>query len=556
MQSDVLSGRATALAAAPLTWRRGISNPTYSCMPALRAEMKRFLDLAGLPVTYTDKLCLSLSEVISNLVRHPPQKATRLDVTVETGAGGVRLDIADDSTPFATFDAICKTALARMRAAKSMAENGYGIGCVLVQHTCVTYTPASESADGRNHFTIDDRKETTNEKAAPSPPAKTPQRKPVIFLIDDDAGDLKAHHRMLSGFYDVVPLPDAASALSLFRVRRPDLVISDLHMPQMDGTALRRQISSLPDGDTVPFVFLSASSEGLNDRSILRLGIDDYLVKPVSGQSLERTAARVLGRHEQLGRAIEGRFHRDIQKYLHPSLPAAAGPWRITTLNRMAEVGGGDFTLHQQTPDGLLAVLADVMGHGLQAKFFAYAYAGYLRSLFRAAHNADAPTHTAAFLQQLSDAVIDDDFLDGTLLTCQSFHLGYTGDVRISSAGHPPPVLVQNGAAFALPVTGVMPGMAGHGRYEEYRRTLSRGDKIIFATDGFFDVFESDGGSSVSDTPTSPALLALLQTHGSRSDSAQLGKQLWRAFENYLGAYSRAVDDATLIIAAYEGEPA
>lgn len=518
--------------------------------------MKRFLDLAGLQPAYIDKLCLSLSEVISNLVRHPPQKATRMDIIIETSTGGVRLDIADDSTPFATFDAICKSALARMRAAESMAENGYGLGCVLVQHTRVTYTPATDSADGRNHFTIDDRKETKNEKPAPTTTAthaKSPQRKPVIFLIDDDAGDLKVHHRMLSGLYDVVPLPDAASALALFRVRRPDLVISDLHMPQMDGIALRRQISSLPDGDTVPFVFLSASSEGLNDRGILRLGIDDYLVKPVSGQSLERTAARVLGRREQLGRAIEERFHRDIQKYLHPSLPAAAGPWRITTLNRMAEVGGGDFTLHHQTPHGLLAVLADVMGHGLQAKFFAYAYAGYLRSLFRAAHNADDPAHTAAFLQQLSDAVIDDDFLDGTLLTCQSFHLGYNGEIRISSAGHPPPVLVQSGAAFALPVMGALPGMAGHGRYEEYRRTLSRGDKIIFATDGFFDVFTNE---DTGDVPTPPALLALLQTHGNHSDCAQLGQQLWRAFENYIGEYSRAADDATLIIAAYEGEPA
>ena len=523
-------------------------------MPALRAEMKRFLDLAGLPAAYTDKLCLSLSEVISNLVRHPPQKAERMDITIETGTGGVRLDVADDSTPFATFDAICKTALARMRAAESMAENGYGIGCVLVQHTRVTYTPAAQSADGRNHFTIDDRKANPAEKTE-TPAQKTPKRKPVIFLVDDDAGDLKAHHRMLSGLYDVVPLPDAASALALFRVQRPDLVISDLHMPQMDGTALRRQISTLPDGDTVPFVFLSASSEGINDTGILRLGIDDYLIKPVSTQSLARTAARILGRREQLGRAIEERFHRDIQKYLHPSLPAAAGPWRVTTLNRMADVGGGDFTLHHQTPDGLLAVIADVMGHGVQAKFFAYAYAGYLRSLFRATaqttaqENGDA--NTSVFLQRLSDAVTDDDFLDGTLLTCQSFHLGRGGDVRISSAGHPPPVLIQGGRASPLPVMGALAGMAGHSGYDEYRRTLMRGDKILFATDGFFDVFTRDADD---DATTPPALLALLDAHGGGTGE-QLAHRLWQAFENNIGGYTRAVDDATLIIAAYEGEP-
>lgn len=475
-----------------------------------------------------------------------------MDISIETGTGGVRLDIADDSTPFATFDAICKTAIARMRAAESMAENGYGIGCVLVQHTQVTYTPADQSVDGRNHFTIDDRKEIQPRKPDTPVPQKKAQRKPVIFLVDDDAGDLKAHHRMLAGLYDVVPIPDAASALALFRVQRPDLVISDLHMPQVDGIALRRQISALPDGDTVPFVFLSASSEGINDRGILRLGIDDYLIKPVSSQSLARTAERILGRREQLGRAIEERFHRDIQKYLHPSLPETAGPWRITTLNRMAEVGGGDFTLHHETPDGLLAVLADVMGHGLQAKFFAYAYAGYLRSLFRSMAQDKEDIHTSDFLQCLSDAVINDDFLDGTLLTCQSFHLGREGDIRIAGAGHPPPIFIQSGHAAPLPVMGALPGMAGHSGYEEYRRTLLRGDKILFATDGFLDVFNQDTPDS--DPATPPALLALLKAHGHES-GAELAKHLWQAFDNNIGAYNRAADDATLIIAAFEGDP-
>lgn len=475
-----------------------------------------------------------------------------MDISIETGTGGVRLDIADDSTPFATFDAICKTALARMRAAESMAENGYGIGCVLVQHTRVTYTPADRSVDGRNHFTIDDRKESPQPKVDTPAPQKKAQRKPVIFLVDDDAGDLKAHHRMLSGLYDVVPLPDAASALALFRVQRPDLVISDLHMPQMDGIALRRQISGLPDGDTVPFVFLSASSEGINDRGILRLGIDDYLIKPVSSQSLARTTERILGRREQLGRAIEERFHRDIQKYLHPSLPAVSGPWRISTLNRMAEVGGGDFTLHHQTPEGLLAVLADVMGHGLQAKFFAYAYAGYLRSLFRSMAQDKEDIHTSDFLQCLSDAVINDDFLDGTLLTCQSFHLGRGGDIRIAGAGHPPPILIQSGHAAPLPVIGALPGMAGHSGYDEYRRTLLRGDKVLFATDGFLDVFNQDTPDS--DPAAPPALLALLKAHGHKSGE-QLAQHLWQAFDNNIGAYNRAADDATLIIAAFEGDP-
>src|SRR5690606_33095558 len=113
-----------------------------------------------------------------------------------------------------------------------------------------------------------------------------------------------------------------------------------------------------------------------------------------------------------------------------PALPNHVAGWQIVTLNRMADVGGGDFTLHHQEDDHLLAVLADVMGHGATAKFFAYAYAGYLRSLFRM--SAKQATDAGDFLYCLSDAVADDDFLDGTLVTCQSFRLFQDGRADIA----------------------------------------------------------------------------------------------------------------------------
>ncbi|MDP2206676.1 MAG: SpoIIE family protein phosphatase [Alphaproteobacteria bacterium] len=543
MQKIQLPPVLAAAASAP-RWQRSISAPSYACMPVLRREMRHFLDLAETPPAYADAFCLSLCEVISNIVKHPPKKTTALHITFDLLPQSLRLDIADDSTPFASFDAICKTAQSRLRCAETLLESGYGLGCILSQHTQVSYIDAARSADGWNHFIIEDRLCSAPEKNS----ASRQQRKPVVFLVDDDAGDLKAHHRMLSARYDVVPLADAASALALFRTRRPDLVISDLHMPQTDGAALRRQISALPDGDLVPFVFLTASAEGMNDKGILRLGIDDYLLKPVTPQGLERVAERVLGRREQLHRAIEGRFHRDLQKYLHPHLPAQFGPWSITTLNRMADAGGGDFTLHHETREGLMAVLADVMGHGTEAKFFAYAYAGYLRSLFRATSEKSTGINTAVFLQHLSDAVTDDDFLDGTLLTCQSFHLCPTGEAGIASAGHPPPLLLRaDGTAAVLPAEGPIPGMAGHAGYREYRIRLCAGDKIFFATDGFFDVFGRQGGTYDADT-----LLRLLPPLAAL-DAAAAAEKLWHIFDKYLQQDTRAPDDATLIIAAYGG---
>lgn len=532
----------------PAVWQHSISVPTYACMPPLRDELKRFMDIAGMPAAYAERFGLSLCEVISNLVKHPRQKATAVKVRLDILPRALRMDVADDSTPFASFDAICKTARGRMRCSETLAESGYGLGCILSQHTRVTYLAAAQSTDHWNHFIIEDPLPAAGTAPDTAEIPAAPKRRPVVFLIDDDAIDLKLHHRMLSAMYDVVPLADAASALALFRAHRPDLVISDLHMPQTDGMALRQHISSLPDGDLVPFVFLTAAAEGLNDPGILRLGIDDYLVKPVTPQGLQRVAERVLGRREQLHRAIEGRFHRDLQKYLHPHLPTQSGPWSIATLNRMADAGGGDFTLHYETREGLMAVLADVMGHGVEAKFFAYAYAGYLRSLFRATAEKSTDINTAVFLQHLSDAVTDDDFLDGTILTCQSFHLGHSGDVGIASAGHPPPLLLRaEGHAEILPATGPIPGMAGHAGYREYRSHLCPGDKILFATDGFFDVFARRSGTN--DPAALPALLLPLAS----LSASETAEALWSHFEICRREDAQAPDDATLIIAAYGG---
>lgn len=526
--------------AEPRIWLRQIAAPDYACLPTLRDDLRRFLALCALPEKTSDAFCLSLNEILSNLVKHPARLARLVRISLHIGRDIRRMDIADDSTPFASFDAICNTARSRLHATERLAESGYGLGCVLSQHTRVTYTPATAAADGLNHFVVEDMPDSATEP----PPGNS--KKPVIFLVDDDAAALKVHHRMLSSQYDVVPIADAVDALALLRAQKPDLIISDLHMPGTDGAALRRQISGLPDGDLVPFIFLSASAESLNDQGLLRLGIDDYLVKPVTTQSLQRVAARVLGRREQFARAVEGRFHRDLQKYLHPHLPAEAGPWKIAVMNRMADAGGGDFTLYYETAEGLMAVLADVMGHGIRAKFFAYAYAGYLRSLFRATSERSTAPDTAVFLQHLSDAVSDDDFLDGTLLTCQSFHIDRGGLLRVSSAGHPPPLLLTRaGSAEALPVRGPLPGMAAHEGYRQHHTQLTAGDKVIFATDGFFDVF---GPPAENNAPA--ALLALLPPFAV-TDAAQTAQSLWKSFEAAACQTAHGADDATLIVLQY-----
>jgi len=79
-----------------------------------------------------------------------------------------------------------------------------------------------------------------------------------------------------------------------------DLVLSDINMPTMDGLALRTEIMQRSEHQLLPFIFLTASDDGDMCGRARSLGIDDYLVKPVTRESLLNCVERVLQRNKQV----------------------------------------------------------------------------------------------------------------------------------------------------------------------------------------------------------------------------------------------------------------
>jgi CheY-like chemotaxis protein len=94
----------------------------------------------------------------------------------------------------------------------------------------------------------------------------------------------------------VMAVPDAATALRAVQSRPPDVLISDIGMPEVDGYDLIRQIRSLaPDaGGRTPAIALTAFAHGSDHREALRAGYDRHLAKPVDMMTLTRTVRDVL----------------------------------------------------------------------------------------------------------------------------------------------------------------------------------------------------------------------------------------------------------------------
>ena len=115
---------------------------------------------------------------------------------------------------------------------------------------------------------------------------------PRILLADDNADMLQYLQRLLSRSYNVLPVTNGMQALEVARAENPDLIISDIMMPELDGIGLLERLRDDPVTAQIPVFFLSARA-GEGDRIAgIKAGADEYLAKPFSAREL---VARVDG---------------------------------------------------------------------------------------------------------------------------------------------------------------------------------------------------------------------------------------------------------------------
>jgi PAS domain S-box-containing protein len=108
-----------------------------------------------------------------------------------------------------------------------------------------------------------------------------------VLLADDNADMRDYITRLLSPHFNVVTVPDGEEAFKKIIEFNPDLVVSDIMMPNLDGFGLLKKIRNHPDRKLLPVIFLSARAGEDAKVEGLEAGADDYLVKPFSAKELQ-----------------------------------------------------------------------------------------------------------------------------------------------------------------------------------------------------------------------------------------------------------------------------
>ncbi|HET7437530.1 MAG TPA: PAS domain S-box protein, partial [Thermoanaerobaculia bacterium] len=107
-----------------------------------------------------------------------------------------------------------------------------------------------------------------------------------IVLADDNVDMRDYVRRLLLPFYDVVAVADGAEALQTAIAEKPDLILTDVMMPNLDGFGLLRELRDRRETAAIPVIMLSARAGEEARVEGLQAGADDYLVKPFSAREL------------------------------------------------------------------------------------------------------------------------------------------------------------------------------------------------------------------------------------------------------------------------------
>lgn len=203
-----------------------------------------------------------------------------------------------------------------------------------------------------------------------------------ILLVEDNPDDLFfAAHELKQLGHAVVGVENGVKALELFERERPDIVITDIYMPGMDGFALTRAIQQCAAPYWQPVLFLSGHRDDDLQVKALQVGADGYIVKPVSAAMLD-ARLKVIERLLTMQRQAEDRAgelekyyaaeedEKRIAEHLIRRLVNAdkLGDPAIRYWIAAAALFSGDIIAAARTPGRVLHVLlADGTGHGLAA---------------------------------------------------------------------------------------------------------------------------------------------------------------------------------------------
>jgi len=314
-----------------------------------------------------------------------------------------------------------------------------------------------------------------------------------IVLIDDDStiAQIFQHNLNKAGFYCRIAY-DAMKGFELIKSFMPDIIISDIMMPKIDGLQLRKMILNDPSVSSIPFVFFTAKGD---EQDILKgydMEIADYIVKSAAPRVVIAKVAAIVNNLSKVQSQVISELHKAADSLREKVVPAgkpAFDNFKIEHWHKpFAGVPGGDFIDYVSLDDDNLAIiLGDVMGKKWGAWYFAFAYAGYIRSAVRSIIEDRVVTSPGNILKKVNHAVYQDSKISEVFTTLSVIILDKKNmTLKYSGAGDLPLIYKKANSSDASKIQsdGLLLGFLQNSEYPDSKIEMEKGDFVVLMSDG------------------------------------------------------------------------
>ncbi|WP_306591484.1 PP2C family protein-serine/threonine phosphatase [Geothrix sp. 21YS21S-4] len=333
--------------------------------------------------------------------------------------------------------------------------------------------------------------------------------KGVVLVVDDEAPirDILTFYLKRAG-YQVLTAGHGVEALEEMGRVRPDLIISDLRMPEMPGDELCKRVKSDPATQDVYFIILSALDGTATRIGGLSLGADDMIPKPFHAQEVLAkvdSTFRLIAMQKEIKRqnkeltAFQERVREEmelaaaLQMGLLPKLPGEAPGSHYTHRYLPAAGIGGDVYAILPLPDGSTALMiADVSGHGVTAALIS----AMVKTSFE--NQVRLGGEPLAWAQGMNEDLCRSTLAE-QFATAWLGRLEPTADrLRYVVAGHCAPLRIVRGARGGLQRSevlrgkGFMLGLDPTLPFTEHETEFLPEDRLVLYTDGLVEVERED----------------------------------------------------------------
>jgi serine phosphatase RsbU (regulator of sigma subunit) len=315
----------------------------------------------------------------------------------------------------------------------------------------------------------------------------------AILIVEDDSTVRELLKYRLGKHYSVFTATNGKEALEEIDEQMPDLIISDIMMPKMDGFALQSALQADKNTRVIPFIFLTARADEPARQEGARTGVDDYITKPFDMEQLLSRVERLLERVEMYQSQLDAEIGRDFSNRLLPDrLPDVDG-YDARFYSEAREQGGGDLFDWTETDDGsFFLTIGDVMGKGLRAKFYAFSFLSYVRGTLHTL--LEESTSPAEVMSEINGMLLEDEVLEDTFASFLLMHWAPDSHtLTYANAGHCRPVLVTPDTTEIAEHSDLILGLEADTTFSDVTLDLDPETALLAYTDGLMELPASDG---------------------------------------------------------------